>query len=146
MRISRTLGVEHGTVRQYAAAAEFPERAPHRRQRSILDPYLAHLTRRHADGCESAMQLWREVRALGYQGTAKQVRRWLQGRRQRPALTAPWQCRQDATAGGARDGAHDAAAHRATSQSAASQASTAVPLPSPTQLAWLLDSLPESDA
>jgi transposase len=36
MRISRTLGIAHGTVRKYAAAEEFPARAPHRRQRSIL--------------------------------------------------------------------------------------------------------------
>ena len=36
MRISRALGIAHGTVRKDAAAEEFPARAPHRRQRSIL--------------------------------------------------------------------------------------------------------------
>jgi transposase len=91
MRISRTLGIAHGTVRKYAAAEEFPERAPHRRQRSILDPYLEHLTRRHADGCENALQLWREIRDLGYPGTTTQVRRWLQERRQHAASTTPHQ-------------------------------------------------------
>jgi hypothetical protein len=36
MRFSRTPGVAHSTVPKYAAAEEFPARAPHRRQPSIL--------------------------------------------------------------------------------------------------------------
>jgi transposase len=150
MRISRTLGVAHGTVRKYAAAEEFPARASHRRQRSILDPYLEHLARRHADGCENAMQLWREIRDLGYSGTAKQVRRWLQERRQHSAPTTPHQYRRDEPASDAQDGKVRDDAGDAAAQRAESQALTALPLPSPTQLAWLLvrpsDSLPDSDA
>jgi len=129
MRISRTIGVAHGTVRRFATAPEFPGRAPHRRQPSILDPYLEHLARRHANGCENATQLWREIRALGYAGTAKQVRRWLQERRRQHAPTAPHQYRRALAASGSP---------------------VAGSLPSPKQLAWLLvrrpDELPAEDA
>lgn len=54
MRISRTIGVAHGTVQRFVRSAEFPVRAPHRRQPSILDPDLGHLRARHADGCENS--------------------------------------------------------------------------------------------
>lgn len=129
MRISRTLGVAHGTVRRFVRAAEFPERAPHRRQPSILDPYLEHLLARHAAGCENAHQLWREIRALGYPGRPQQVRRWLQERRREHAPTAPHQFRR------ALPGP---------------PSSAAIDLPSPKQLAWLLvrppEDLPPEDA
>ena len=48
---------------------------------SIIDPYLPHLEMRIGEGCDNGMQLWREAQALGFAGTAKQVRRWLQARR-----------------------------------------------------------------
>ncbi len=153
MRISRTLGIAHGAVRKYAHAAEFPDRAPHRRQRSILDPYLAHLLARHAAGCENSEQLWREIRRLGYSGTQKQVRRWLQERRRHAALTTPHQYRRDwlgIAEGGTHDGARDASAAHHTVHQAAAQKSTVPLLPSPTQLSWLLirqlESLSEADA
>jgi hypothetical protein len=129
MGISRTLGVAHGTVRRFVRSAEFPARASHRRQPSILDPFLEHLLARYADGCESAAQLWREIRVLGYPGRPQQVRRWLQERRRRHAPTAPHQYR------------------RALSSP---DASAPPPLPSPKQLAWLLirppDHVPADEA
>jgi len=124
MGISRALGVAHGTVRRFVRSAEFPERAPHRRQSSILDPYLGHLLARHADGCENARQLWREIRALGYPGRPQQVRRWLQNRRRQHAPTAPHQ-------------------YRYRRPLAGSGASAPLSLPSPKQLAWLLVRPPE---
>ena len=150
MRISRALGIAHGTVRKYAAAEEFPARAPHRRQRSILDPYLEHLARRHAEGCENALQLWREIRDLGYPGTTTQVRRWLQERRQHAAPTTPHQYRREGAVRDTQDGAVRDPARDVVVRRAESPVSTAVALPSPTQLAWLLvrppDRLPDSDA
>jgi hypothetical protein len=141
MRISRTLGIAHGTVWKYAHAAEFPDRAPHRRQHSILDPYLAHLLARHAAGCENSEQLWREIRHLGYSGTQKQVRRWLHERRRHPAPTTPHQYRRDwlrIAEGGTHDGERDASAVHHTVHQAAAQKSMAPLLPSPAQLSWLL--------
>lgn len=81
LRISHALGLARGTVRKYAAAEVFPERAARVPRPSILDPYLEYLTRRHAAGCENACALWREIRAQGFHGTSRQVHRWLQVRR-----------------------------------------------------------------
>ena len=84
LRISRTLRLARGTVRKYAAAQAFPERAARVPGPSILDPYLEYLTQRHAAGCENACALWREIRAQGFHGTSKQIHRWLQARRTTP--------------------------------------------------------------
>ena len=53
------------------------------------DRYLAHLEARRAAGCENAMALWRELRALGFAGTHRQVHRWLADRRTAPAKSTP---------------------------------------------------------
>jgi transposase len=84
LRISRTLGLARGTVRKYAAAEAFPERAARVPGPSILDPYLEYLTQRQSAGCENACALWREIRAQGFRGTQSQVHRWLQMRRTVP--------------------------------------------------------------
>ena len=86
-RINRETGLARATVRKYAFAERFPRHGRCGPGRSILDPHLDHLHARHAAGCENAMQLWRELRGLGFLGTAKQVRRWLSERRTRPART-----------------------------------------------------------
>ena len=117
LRISRALGLARGTVRKYAAAGTFPERAAHPLRPSILDPFLPHLAARHGDGCENAATLWREIRAMGFAGTARQVHRWLQGRRMTPARTTPRAYRGRGSA--PRDGRAGA-------------------LPPPKQLAWAL--------
>lgn len=95
----------------------------------MLDPYLGHLLAWHAAGCENAQQLLGEVRALGYRGRPPQVRRWLQERRRQHAPTAP---------------------HQSPRALPASGVSATVPLPPPTQRAWLLvrppDRVPAPDA
>ena len=86
-RINRETGLARATVRKYAFSASFPRHGLRGPGASILAPYLDHLHARLAEGCENAMQLWREVRDLGFCGTEKQIRRWLSERRTRPAKT-----------------------------------------------------------
>lgn len=79
--ISKATGLARATVGKYARAEVFPERVLRTPAPSIIDGYLLHLEMRVSEGCENGMQLWREVRELGFGGTAKQVRRWLQAKR-----------------------------------------------------------------
>ena len=51
------LHLARATVRKYASAADFPERAPHPVRASCLDPFLPHLVARQAAGCENALAL-----------------------------------------------------------------------------------------
>ncbi len=88
-QIANRLGLHRSTVRTYYYAENFPERSQRRPARSILDPHLPYLEKRHQEGCENAFQLWREIRARGYSGSRRQVSRWMQQRRKQPAPTTP---------------------------------------------------------
>src|SRR6059036_696786 len=81
------MGLAVGTVRKYAYAESFPVPETRPLRPSILDPHLARLEARLAEGCENGLALWRELRAAGFPGTAKQVHRWLAERRTAPART-----------------------------------------------------------
>jgi transposase len=83
--IARALSINRATVRKFIGAGTFPERAPHKRASSILDPHIPYIHRRWAEGCDNAIQLWREIEALGYGGKAAMVRRY--ARRLRARLT-----------------------------------------------------------
>jgi hypothetical protein len=120
--ISRAMNLAVGTVRKYASAESFPVPEGRPLRRSILDPYLAHLQARLAEGCENALALWRELRAAGFPGTAKQVQRWVAEHRTAPAPSTPHQWRTKAPAHTPMSAPH----------------SCAPALPSPSQLAWLL--------
>ena len=116
LAISRAMGLAVGTVRKYAHAESFPVPETRPLRPSILDPYLARLEARLAEGCENALALWRELRVAGFPGTAKQVHRWLAERRTAPARTTPHAWRAGPTPAGDRPPV----------------------LPSPARLAWLL--------
>ena len=122
LAISRATGLARGTVRKYAHAESFPERAAHRPSPSRLDPYLAHLEQRLTEGCENAMALWRELRERGFAGTHRQVHRFVAERRTRPAgrTARKWLART------------------------ATPVTDAIALPSPKQLAWILTEPVES--
>jgi transposase len=92
--IKRCLGCSRGLVRRYAHADAFPERRPHPRQSSMLDPYEPYLQERWNAGCRTARQLWREVREQGYPGSPKRVTQWVQQRREEPAPTTPGRYRR----------------------------------------------------
>lgn len=120
--IARATGLALGTVRKYAHAEAFPVRTPYGPGPSILDPYLAHLERRLAEGCENGLALWRELRGQGFPGGTRQVHRWLIDRRTAPAKTGPHLRRT-------KEGEN---ARRVTEND------TAPALPTVPQLAWLL--------
>jgi transposase len=87
--IAEQLGIARGTVRRFVHAARFPERARPARAASMLDSYLPYLERRWQEGCQSALQLWREVPPQGYPGSYKPIAVWARQRRTQPAPTTP---------------------------------------------------------
>ena len=117
--IGRATGLSRGTVRTYAHADEAPERRPYGPGASRLDPYTSHLDARLRAGCENASALWREIVALGYTGTPKQVLRYVAQHRSTPSPQTPrkWL--------GHRDGSQRTR-------------SVAAELPSPRAMAWAM--------
>lgn len=89
LQIARRLGLARATVRRFAQAAAFPERAAPAPQPRRLDPYLPYLQQRVGEGCHNASQLWRELQAQGYVGTQRQIARWMHHQREEPATTTP---------------------------------------------------------
>ena len=87
LQIAQRLGMSRHTVRRYAQAPQFPERAARARQRRMLDPYLPVLEAEWAAGCRNASALWRTIQQHGYPGVRKQIARWVQQRRTEPAAT-----------------------------------------------------------
>jgi transposase len=88
-QIVRLLNLHPKTVRTNFHATSFPERKQRPAKRSMLDPFVPYLERRVYEGCENALQLWREVKALGYPGTGRQIRRWMDLNPTRPAPNRP---------------------------------------------------------
>lgn len=87
--ISQKLGISRYAVRRHVNADTFPERHPHRRQRSMLDPFETYLAGRWEEGCRNGVQLWRELQERGYPGSRKRVAQWVQQRREEPAPQTP---------------------------------------------------------
>lgn len=77
--ISRSLGLDRKTVRKFARAAAPDDVVTRAGKRgSKLDPFGAYLNNRWAEGCENAAVLTEEVKAQGFRGSDKTVRRYLQ--------------------------------------------------------------------
>ncbi len=119
LAIARAMGLARATVRKYARAESVPARTAYGPGPSILDPYLPHLERRLAEGCENGLALWRELQGQGFPGGTKQVHRWLAERRTVPVKSGR-------RAHGSHNSQHPAARDKGP------------PLPTPRQLAWLL--------
>jgi transposase len=87
--IARQLGVSRNTVRQYLRDASEPGYIQRPDRASKLDPFKAHLDQRIAAARPDwipAPVLFREIGELGYSGSLRLVRYYLQ--RQRPAARA----------------------------------------------------------
>lgn len=72
--IGRALGIHRHTVRKYLLVEGVPERLRKPRP-SILTPHLGYLLERWRQGERNALELWREIVALGYPGTSRNVSR-----------------------------------------------------------------------
>jgi transposase len=77
--ISQTLRLDRKTVRRFARAESVAALlTTHPTRSSVLDDYVEHLQQRWAAGVTDAVALTAEITALGYRGSVKTVRRYLQ--------------------------------------------------------------------
>lgn len=74
--IADQTGIGHSTISRWLAAGTFPEKKP-REQASQIDCYLPYLFERWEAGCHNIARLFRELEALGYQGSYESVRQML---------------------------------------------------------------------
>jgi transposase len=97
--IGRTLSLNRRTVRRFARAADVDQLLGKARSRgSLLDPFKPYLHERFNAGHTDAAALTDEIKALGYRGSDKTVRRYLQPFRETrtapPAVPIPPTIRQ----------------------------------------------------
>ena len=130
--ISRRLGISRGTVRRFVRAESFPERSKPPKKASLLDPYKPYLLKRWQEGCWNGTQLYAEIKAGGYTGSAPLLRRFITDLRKK----------------------HHAAGHAAalTHETSGGMVTVPIELPlsspfarrlSPTRASWLCVSKPE---
>jgi transposase len=68
--IARRFGMARKTVRQFIRAQSFPERSRPASRGSLLDPYKPYILKRWQQGCCNGAQLYEEIKAAGYLGSA----------------------------------------------------------------------------
>jgi transposase len=88
--IAQIVGAARPTVYRYLALQGPPERQqPQRSKHRVLAPYEPYLIQRWAEGCRNRSRLFREIRLLGYQHSARTVSLFLKRLdEQAPASTA----------------------------------------------------------
>lgn len=86
--IGRQLRLHRATVRRFARAESFPERAPRAVPRRT-DAVTEYLRRRWDEGCHNAARLYEEVKAEGFAGSYAAVRRRVARWRERAAPGGP---------------------------------------------------------
>lgn len=88
--IARELHLTRRTVRRFARAEGIDELLARTGPRGeLLDPFKAHLHRRLADGITDTTALTAEIRAAGYRGSMRTVRRYLHPFRATTAAATP---------------------------------------------------------
>ncbi len=106
--IADHLGLHRATIRTYLRSPRFPERPPRSRQPSVRDPFTPYILERWNAGCHTGTMIAREVKALGYRGSATTVLTYIT--RLRIAAGIPPKRRVGVTAGVITDPPH---AHQA---------------------------------
>lgn len=81
--ISRRLQISRQTIRRFVRAESFPERSKPPKKASLLDPYKPYLLKRWQEGCWNGTQLYAEIKAGGYTGSAPLLRRFITGLRKK---------------------------------------------------------------
>ncbi|MDQ3855178.1 MAG: ISL3 family transposase [Chloroflexota bacterium] len=85
--IAQIVGATRRTVYRYLALGEPPERRrPQRSKHRVLAPYEAYLQQRWAEGCRNRSRLFREIRLLGYQHSARTVSLFLRRLNEQPSM------------------------------------------------------------
>jgi transposase len=86
--IAQQFGISRPTVYAYLRRTRPPSPRSPQRSGQVLRPSMPYLIRRWREGCTDSMQLWRELRALGYAYSSRTVSRFLT--RLRRASAAGW--------------------------------------------------------
>jgi transposase len=86
--IAQQLGISRPTVYAYLRRTGPPSPRSPQRSGQVLQPYTSYVIQRWREGCTDSMQLWRELRALGYSHSARTVSRFIT--RLRRASEAGW--------------------------------------------------------
>lgn len=90
--IAKNLGIDTNALRYFVHNqpwATAQGRGGRRPGAASLDAYLPYIHKRWKAGCQNGMQLWREIRAQGYAGSASSVRPYLALLRQAPPALLP---------------------------------------------------------
>jgi transposase len=84
--IAQMVGATRPTVYRYLALGGPPKRQrPPRSRHRVLAPYESYLQQRWADGCRNRSRLFREIRLLGYQHSARTVSLFLKRLNEQPS-------------------------------------------------------------
>lgn len=75
--IAEQTGLSERTVRHFLRVSTFPERSAYPCPPGKLTPYHDYLVRRWQEGCQNALQLWRELKQQGFSGGATLVREYV---------------------------------------------------------------------
>lgn len=81
--IARKQGMSRRTVRMFLRTESFPERAQSVRPPGLLAPFVEYLRSRWNAGCNNGLQLWRELREMGYKGSRGLVSIWVARKRKK---------------------------------------------------------------
>jgi len=81
--IACRVGLSRRTIERWIKAGDFPEAKRRRKRRSVFDPHAPYVLSRWEQGCTNGVQLWQEIKARGYLGSAQTVYRFLRSLRKK---------------------------------------------------------------